>query len=1212
MKFSALMNYLMGRMNAVNLQNGKSSPALEDFMPILLSVLVCYEPPMRLVPGGLRGVLGVRDELDVLLEKAKSKNLNFDTAQEEFIKFDSEHADTRSIRENAFSVTLQYAAAVSDENDETVTAVAVWDYMISHPTLSVKKIILGMGDDQQEVPFDLEDFWSNVFSSEGGGKDDTTSTIIDIFENEDTSDEDDNDESSDESGNWDWSGLDSFDIPDDKKGKGGKTDISWDDFFGDGDKKDTDDGKGKKPKLPGNISEIVVEVKGVRDALLEKVRGQNAAIDTFISSYFRAELTSLLSTKRKKPRATFLFAGPPGVGKTFLAESAADLLGLPYRRFDMSEYADKEANLAFCGSDKVYKNGQPGNVTNFVAEHPRSILLFDEIEKAHINVIYLFLQMLDAGRLRDNFTNEEVSFTDTIVILTTNAGRNLYDDPAVVNLSALPRRQIIEALRNDKSERGNGLEVFPSALCSRFAAGNVVMFDRLEAHDLCKIAASELGENITAFSKYSGISVDLDPDIGTAILLAEGARSDARTISARSGSFFYDEIYELFRLVGTGKGTKPLEGLKSIKVRVELPEDDKVKSLFVNSETPGVLVFGDEELINKCKEELPFLNVFGAGDVNDASEILFANDITIALCDVTYGVRADHKNYVSIEDSSSVGMDFLRLMCGEYDTPLFILARHDGDVNHEEMLSFSRCGVRGKIGMDGKGGSFADKVKQRCDAAYQQKSLNELARASKVLTYKTAQIVSEDGVSAEIVLSDLSLAFAPGTDDSKSLLVTKPDVKFPDVIGAEDAKSELKYFVEYLKSPIKYIRKGLRAPKGILLYGPPGTGKTMLAKAMAGESEVTFIAAEGNRFLQRYVGEGPSSVHELFSTARKYAPSILFIDEIDAIGKDRSGDDAKHSSDVLTAFLTEMDGFNTDTTRPVFVLAATNFDVGEGSARSLDPALLRRFDRKLLVDLPTKSERERYIRMKMKKNPALTLCDEQIDNISTRSTGMSLAEIESVIELALRNAVRSENLVVDDAAMEEAFETFMSGEEKKWSADSLIRTARHEAGHTLICWLSGEKPSYVTIVARGNHGGYMQHGDEEDKPLYTKRDLLSKIRTSLAGRAAEVVYYGEEDGISTGPSSDLASATAMAERMVCAVGMDDEFGLAVINRDNMPGYYSEVHKRVNHILSREYEEAKRIVSENRKAIDALCDALMAKNHLRAQEIDAILKENAVV
>ena len=237
----------------------------------------------------------------------------------------------------------------------------------------------------------------------------------------------------------------------------------------------------------------------------------------------------------------------------------------------------------------------------------------------------------------------------------------------------------------------------------------------------------------------------------------------------------------------------------------------------------------------------------------------------------------------------------------------------------------------------------------------------------------------------------------------------------------------------------------------------------------------------------------------------------------------------------------------------------------------------------------------------------LDLTDEKIANLAVRSTGMSLAELTSVIELAMRNAVRSETLSVDDAAIDEAFETFNSGAEKKWNPDTVERTARHEAGHALLCWLSGEKPSYVTIVARADHGGYMQHGDAEGKSIYTKSEILGKIRTSLAGRATEIVYYGDEEGVSTGASSDLANATRLAENMVCRTGMDRAFGLAVLTPDNMPYYYSEVRARVNSILSEEYENTLRIIEENRAAIDALACELVDKNHLGEKEIDDIFK-----
>ena len=453
---------------------------------------------------------------------------------------------------------------------------------------------------------------------------------------------------------------------------------------------------------------------------------------------------------------------------------------------------------------------------------------------------------------------------------------------------------------------------------------------------------------------------------------------------------------------------------------------------------------------------------------------------------------------------------------------------------------------------------------------------------------------------------------AVDSEDAKNILssVSKPNVRFDDVIGATDAKNELKYFIEYLKNPKKYMGTGLKAPKGVLLYGPPGTGKTMLAKAMACEAGVTFIAAEGNQFLKKYVGEGSEKVHELFRTARKYAPSVLFIDEIDAIAKERSGGMTSFAGgeETLTAFLTEMDGFTTDPSRPVFVLAATNFEVEPGKAKSLDPALMRRFDRRVYIDLPAKADRLKFLESKVKSNPALDISENQMENICVRSTGMSLAQLDSVIDFALRTAVRNGSTVVNDSILEEAFETFNNGEEKKWDASQLERVARHEAGHALLCALGGETPSYLTIVARGDHGGYMQHGDTEGKAIFTKDELLARIRTSLGGRAAEIVCYGERDGVSTGASGDFLSATHTARQIVCTYGMDDDFGLAVIPADvAVSGPMSpEVRTAVNRILRQQMDEAVRLLSENKDKLELLVKALLEKNSLGGKEIEKLL------
>lgn len=958
------------------------------------------------------------------------------------------------------------------------------------------------------------------------------------------------------------------------------------------------------------VSKIAAKVKEVQDTLLAKVYGQDNAVSVFASGYFQAELLSLTDKSRKRPRATYLFAGPPGVGKTFLAECAAEALGLPFMRFDMSEYSVSEASVEFCGSDKVYKNGKPGNVTGFVEEHPKCVLLFDEIEKADISVIHLFLQMLDAGRLRDNFTDTEVPFTDTIIIFTTNAGKELYADPVSGDLSGVSRKVILKALARDTNPK-TGVPYFPAALCSRFASGNVVMFNHISAHDLREIAKKEILRHVKNFEREIGIKTVVDEDVFTALLLSEGGAADARTIRARAEAFLDDELYELFRLLSSEKYAGKIGNVESIRIGVTLPRDGEIRALFSATERPQVLVFADGKTAALCREKAKDCDVFEAQTVEAAKAILQEKEIKVVLIDPKFGQYKAHSKYLNPEDEESVARDFFMAVRESlHGAPVYLLQTAGVKYTAEERLSFTKAGIRGILPLSGgRGDTFARQFAEVCRCIHQQDSMIALAKSNKLLTFATAQTVSRRG--AEIMLFDLKLSVALEAEDSRSILsgVSKPSVRFDAVIGADDAKRELRYFVEYLKNPKKYLGTGVRAPKGVLLYGPPGTGKTMLAKAMACESDVTFIVAEGNQFLKKYVGEGPEKVHELFQTARKYAPSILFVDEIDAMAMTRNSDEIK-GADPLTAFLTEMDGFKNDPTKPVFVLAATNFGIDPSSPKSLDPALLRRFDRKVFIDLPTRDDRVKYIRFKMAKNKALALSEGEIENIAVRSTGMSLSELESIIELALRSAIRAGSDKVTDDIFEEAFETYNSGDAKKWDASELLRVARHETGHAFLCYEGGETPSYVTVVARADHGGYMRHADKEGKNIFTKEEVLANIRTSLGGRAAEIVYYGEKDGVSTGASGDLAGATSLAQRMVCSYGMSDSFGLAVVSdRALAAGEMSrEVRHEVNKILDSEMERAIRIITENRDKMDRMVEALMEKDHLSGPEIEAIFGE----
>ena len=978
-----------------------------------------------------------------------------------------------------------------------------------------------------------------------------------------------------------------------------------DDDHDDDDHEDDDDGNG--------MDALVADVKRIRSHLQSVVFGQDNAVNTFATGYFQARLRAMIDKSKRAPAATFLFAGPPGVGKTFLAEQAAEALKLPFKRFDMSEYSDKEANIEFCGSDKVYKNGKAGNVTSFVGENPECVLLFDEIEKAHLNVIHLFLQVLDAGRLRDNYTDHEVSFSRAIIIFTTNAGKQLYEEHEGGDLSGVSKKVLIQALQRDINPV-TGAPYFPGAICSRFASGNVVMFNHIGAHNLRTIAKREIQRYVCNLQESTGIKFDIDERVYTALLFAEGSAADARTVKGRASSFFNNELYELLRLVASEKTKTGISDIEQIRICMDLSRaKTEIVEMFEPAQNPRILVFADRDKVEQCQLKAPNCDLLGAQTLEQGLKLLQSNDINFVLLDPRCGAVETSLENLNLEDVESPARDFFKFLVEQKkDLPIYLMEYPSSIISAEEKVSFMGQGVRDVIRVTGLKAALEEQLEQVADGLYQQASMEKLAKGNKLITFATAQSVTENGKNAQIKLYDFEMGTAVDAEDAQNILstVSTPKVRFDDVIGAREAKKELTYFVEYLKDPKKYMGTGVKAPKGVLLYGPPGTGKTMLAKAMAKEAGVTFIAAEGNQFLAKYVGEGSQKVHQLFRTARKYAPSILFIDEIDAVGKERRGGlmAGGGGEETLTAFLTEMDGFVTDPSKPVFVLAATNFDVEPGGSKSLDPALTRRFDRRVYIDLPDKADRIRFLKMVMEKNKALVLSQDQIENIALRSTGMSLAELDSVVELALRSAIREGSTKVTDAIFEEAFETFNNGEVKKWDVAQLERVARHEAGHAFLSWHSGKTPSYLTIVARGNHGGYMQHAEQEGKAVFTKQELLARIRTSLGGRAAEIAYYGMEDGISTGASGDLATATAIAQRIVCAYGMDESFGLAVVHDSAAINgiMTAEVRAAVNRILNEQMAEAVRIITEQKPRMDALVEALLSKNHMNLAQIEQVL------
>ena len=449
-----------------------------------------------------------------------------------------------------------------------------------------------------------------------------------------------------------------------------------------------------------------------------------------------------------------------------------------------------------------------------------------------------------------------------------------------------------------------------------------------------------------------------------------------------------------------------------------------------------------------------------------------------------------------------------------------------------------------------------------------------------------------------------------GKSNAKMYVEKETGVTFKDVAGQDEAKESLQEVVDFLHNPKKYTEVGAKLPKGALLVGPPGTGKTLLAKAVAGEAKVPFFSVSGSEFVEMYVGVGASRVRDLFKQAQSMAPCIIFIDEIDAIGKSR--DNALGSNDereqTLNQILSEMDGFSTD--KGLLLLAATN------RPEVLDPALLRpgRFDRRIIVDKPDLKGRIDTLKVHSKD----VRMDETVDleAIALATSGAVGSDLANMINEAAITAVKHGRRVVSQADLFEAVEVVLVGKEKKdriMNSEERRIVSYHEVGHALVSALQkdAEPVQKITIVPRTMGAlGYVMQTPEEEKFLNTKSELDAMLVGLLAGRAAEEIVF---DTVTTGASNDIERATKLARAMVTQYGMSERFGLmglesvqhkyldgrAVLNCGEATA--SEIDQEVMKMLKNSYEEAKRLLSENRKALDEIAAFLIEKETITGKE-----------
>lgn len=465
-----------------------------------------------------------------------------------------------------------------------------------------------------------------------------------------------------------------------------------------------------------------------------------------------------------------------------------------------------------------------------------------------------------------------------------------------------------------------------------------------------------------------------------------------------------------------------------------------------------------------------------------------------------------------------------------------------------------------------------------------------------------------------------AMQFGMGKSNAKIFVKPTNGIKFSDVAGEDEAKDSLQEVVEYLHDPTKYRDIGAKMPKGILLVGPPGTGKTMLAKAVAGESEVPFFSISGSEFVEMFVGMGAAKVRDLFKQAKEKAPCIVFIDEIDAIGKKRGGaalggNDEREQT--LNQLLTEMDGFEDNA--GVIILAATN------RPESLDPALTRpgRFDRQVPVTLPDLQGRVAILKVhaaKIKTAPSI-----DYDKVARMASGASGAELANIVNEAALRAVRDHRPYATQEDMEESIEVVIAGYQKKHAIltdKEKCIVSYHEIGHALVAALASHSAPVqkITIIPRTSGAlGYTMQVEQGNHYLMNKEEMLDQIATLTGGRAAEEVVFGTS---TNGASNDIEKATRLARAMITRYGMSDEFGMVAMENvtnqylggdttlDCSPETQARIDKAVSDLIKTQHEKARRLLEEHRKKLDELAKYLYEKETITGEQFMEILEKKA--
>ena len=918
----------------------------------------------------------------------------------------------------------------------------------------------------------------------------------------------------------------------------------------------------------------------IQQSLNNKVIGQELAVEGLCQGY----LTSSIEAQQG-PRLILTFAGPSGVGKTYLASLLQEELndfektGYVFNIFNMEHYSDERDGMKLFGTGVQYSGGSAGMLTSEVRAQPRQIILFDEIEKAHSMVIQSLLSILDSGTVKDQTSQEEIDFSQCIIIFTTNLGQDVLKNNTQNNTLS------IFDLLQESENPSNKTKLSPEFI-NRLAKGFPILFSDLKVNHLVKLAEMQVEKIDTA---EANVAYDWPHDFASLMLQSMSPDISVRGLTsnfAKHKSMILSRAIPFFT-----------ESSLAVNFQVEIDKSEKDEQ---SSPIQLLLLDDDSRVFDQVKKHQE-----GKGITLCASVASLHNSIESSHPDaLLIDVETVRKSNIQLKGIIS------ELLKKNHKTPIFTYCILDMD-NHEAAQPLPHeVREHFSIDLNELSASFSQMLTRVEYYLETERKLFNMQRRNEQLQYR-CEVSKQDDVYHVLYkkLSVVQLIKSIDLKEGELFKKTLPTLKLNDVVGLERAKKRLEEVVNWLKSPEKLANFGVKVPSGFLFAGPPGTGKTFLAKALAGESGLPFFSVSSSELSESHAGGTTKNIKKLFATARKYAPAIIFIDEIDAIAGKRSGSAEGASRDrnlTVNALLTEMDGF-TPQSDPIFILAATNHP------KLLDPAIVRpgRFDETIYCDLPN-VEARRHFFTRFSQKHQIEFSEEEMKQLISSSQGMSSAEIEQVFREAIYQAIGDNKALTSEGIKQTMIRVSygLPSDHIVLSTEEKHRTAYHEAGHLLLSKLLFPKQpiDFVTIEPRNNALGFVATRAADEYESLSSTRVKHRLEMLLAGRVAEKIFTGSFDEVSSGASGDIEKATQLAMHVIYEGGLDASVGpinVGLLTKFEESDLLLKAQTAVKSWLLEAEASVEARLIVHREQLDLIANTLIEKESLIGEEIEAL-------